>query len=59
MSMSPQFRKVRCVVCNYSRRQSDCERVPVNRLPMWICKWCGGAINAGETTAAGVRAVSE
>ena len=54
-SMSPQFRKVRCFGCNYSRRQSDCQRVPVNGQPMWLCKVCITAIDSGVTDFAGMR----
>jgi hypothetical protein len=59
VSMDSRFRNVECSLCRRRFPQSRCTPGELNRRKAWYCPYCVAPINAGETTAAGVRAVSE
>lgn len=58
VSMDSRFRNVVCAICSRRWPQSQSTRGELQRRPVWFCKYCTTAMQT-ETTAAGVRAVSE
>lgn len=59
MSMDSRFRNVECSLCRRRFPQSRCTAGELNRRKAWFCPYCVAPMQAGETSAAAVRAQSE
>lgn len=57
--MDPKYRMQECSLCRRRFPQSRCTAGELQRRKAWFCPYCVVPMQAGETSAAAVRAQSE